>query len=63
MGADQLGNVLLLTGSENQTISWHVGYKAYTTNKKRWLILQYIINKIFWFDAEHCYKSIEWDEV
>lgn len=60
---DQLGNVLLLNGSEDQTISGHVGYKAYITHRKRWLILQYIINKMFWFDVEHCYKSIEWDEV
>jgi len=60
---DQLGNVLLLNGDEDLTVSGHVGYQAYITHNKRWLIAQWIINKIFWFQPEHCFVSIEWDRV
>ena len=60
---DQLLNVIILNGNEDHIISGHVGYKAYITHKKRWLVLEYIINKLFWFDPEHCFSSIEWNEV
>lgn len=60
---DQLFNVLILNGSEDHTISGRVGYKAHTTKKKRWLFLQKVIDAVFFFDKNHCYNSIEWDEV
>ena len=60
---DAFFNVLILNGSEDHTISGRVGYRAYTTKKRRWLLLEKIINGIFFFDENHCYKSIEWDEV
>ena len=60
---DQLFNVAFLDGSEDHTISGHVGYMALTTGKKKWLVAEYIINKIFWFDRDHCRNSIELDEV
>ncbi len=63
LAIDNFFNVLLLNGSEDHTISGHVGYMSLTTNKRRWRILERIINAIFWFDKNHCYKSIEWDEV
>lgn len=60
---DQFFNVLIFNGDEDHTISGRVGYKATTTVKKRWLILEWVINKIFFFDEDHCYNSIEWDRV
>ena len=60
---DQLFNVLLLNGSEDHTISGKGGYRALHSNKKRWKIAEKIINTIFFFDKEHCYNSIEWDEI
>lgn len=60
---DAFFNVLIFNGSEDHTISGRVGHKAHTTKKRRWLILEKIINTIFFFDKNHCYKSIEWDEV
>ena len=63
LAIDQLFNVLLLNGSEDHTISGRVGYKAYKTKKKRWLFAEKVINTLFWFDKNHCYNSIEWDEI
>ena len=60
---DAFFNVLLLNGSEDHTISGRVGYKALTTKKRRWLIAQKIINTLFFFEENHCYRSIEWDEI
>ncbi len=60
---DQTLNVLILNGSEDHTISGRVGYKAHITKKKRWLFLQKVIDTVFFFDKNHCYNSIEWDEV
>jgi len=60
---DQLFNVLLLNGSEDHTISGHVGYRAIVTNKFYWLFLERFINMIFFFHPDHCRKSIEQDEV
>lgn len=60
---DQFLNVLFLNGSEDHTISGHVGYKAMITNKTRWLVAEKIINTIVFFDKDHCRKSIEFDEV
>lgn len=60
---DQLFNVLLLNGSEDHTISGRVGYKAMTTDKWHWKFAEKFINTLFWFDDNHCYNSIEWDEI
>lgn len=60
---DAFFNVLLLNGSEDHTISGLVGYRAYTTGKKRWLWAEKCINTLFFFDENHCFNSIEWDEV
>lgn len=58
---DQLLNAILF-GSPVHTISGRVGYNALLKNK--WAIsLQFIINLIFFMDKDHCYNSIEWDEV
>ena len=63
LAIDQFFNVLLLNGNEDHTISGRVGYKANKTKKKRWLFAEKVINTLFWFDKNHCYNSIEWDEV
>jgi len=60
---DQLLNVLLLNGSEDHTISGHVGYRALVTHKKKWLYAERFINTLFWFDKGHCRESIEYDEI
>ena len=63
LALDQFFNVLLLNGSEDHTISGRVGYKAMTTGKLRWLIAEFIINTLFFFDPDHCRTSIEYDEI
>ncbi len=60
---DAFFNVLLLNGSEDHTISGRVGYKAHKTKKRGWLLAEKFINTLFFFDKNHCYNSIEWDEV
>ena len=60
---DQLLNVLVLNGHEDQTISGKVGYKALTSTKTRWKVAEKIINLLFFFDHNHCYNSIEWDRI
>ena len=60
---DQVFNVLILNGSEDHTISGRIGYKAQTTNKKRWLMAEKVVNVIFFFEPNHCRNSIEYDEV
>ena len=62
LGIDQLGNVLYFNGSEDHTISGRVGYKSITTNKWYWKALHKLIDALFFFDADHCVKSIETDE-
>jgi len=57
---DQLINVILFNGHEDNTISGHVGYKAIYSSKKRWKILELIIDAMFFFDDNHCFNSIEW---
>ncbi|GEK08949.1 PH domain-containing protein [Pseudoalteromonas peptidolytica] len=60
---DQLANVVFLNGSEDHTISGRVGHKAKTTNKWYWLALEKFINILFFFDKNHCRRSIERDEL
>lgn len=60
---DQLFNVILLKGRPDHTISGRVGYKSYTTKKWYWRWSEKVINTIFWWDDNHCYNSIEWDEI
>lgn len=61
---DQFFAVLLLNTNEDQTISGHVGYKAYTLKTKKWILLEKFINLLFspW-QKNHCYESIEWDRL
>lgn len=61
---DQLFAVLLFGSNPDQTISGYVGYKALTTNKKRYKLYQWFINALFkpW-QKNHCYESIEWDRL
>ncbi|TMP23787.1 DNA helicase UvrD [Pseudoalteromonas ruthenica] len=63
LAIDQLGNVVLLNGHEDHTISGRVGYFAHTTTKRRWKLAQGLINGLFFWDKNHCYNSIEWDRV
>lgn len=60
---DQFFNVFLLNGSEDQTISGRVGYKAMTVGSWPWLLAEKVINTLFFWDKDHCRSSIEWDEI
>ncbi len=61
---DQFFAVLLFGTNPDQTISGYVGYKALTTDKKRYKLYQWFINLLFrpW-QENHCYESIEWDRI
>lgn len=64
LGLDQLANTLL-DGNEDETISSRVGRNA-LAGKKWALIAQSAINALFKFltgKPDHCYRSIEWDEL
>ena len=60
---DAFFNVLLLNGSEDHTISGRVGYKSLTTRKRKWIYAEKFIDALFFFDANHCFNSIEYDEI
>ena len=61
IAVDQFFNALF-GGMPDHTISGRVGYAA--IQKKRWgLIMEKIINILFFFDDDHCRKAVEWDEV
>lgn len=56
---DQGCNVIFLGGSPDHTVSGRVGY--YALVGKRWaIILEKIIDTIFFWQHKHCYNSIEW---
>jgi len=59
---DQFFNVLVFNGRPDHTISGRVGYFAIKGEK--WaLYWEKIINTLFFWQADHCRKSIEWDEM
>ena len=58
---DQFGNALL-GGRPDHTISGRVGY--YALKNKQWALnAERVINTLFFWDKDHCRRSIEWDEV
>lgn len=61
---DQLFAVWIFNANEDQTISGYVGYKAHTTNSKKYRFLEKGINWIFspW-EENHCFNAIEWDRI
>ena len=61
---DQMIAVWIFNTHEDQTISGHVGYKAFTTKQKKYLRMEKVINFLFspW-EKNHCYNAIEWDRV
>jgi hypothetical protein len=59
---DQTLNVILLNGSEDETISGRVGWKSITTKKWYWRVAHWFIDTLFWLDDDHCVSSIEKDE-
>lgn len=60
---DQLVNVVVLNGSPDHTISGRVGYKSMSTGKRRWRWAESFIDTLFFFEPDHCSRSIEHDEV
>jgi|TARA_B110000902_G_scaffold163392_1_gene186896 hypothetical protein len=60
---DQLGNTIFLGGEPDHTISGRVGHRAFMTKRWYWLYLEAVIDFIFFWQPNHCYRSIEWDEV
>ncbi len=60
LSIDQLANTLLW-GEPDETISsraWRCGVRA-DKPKKRWRIARRLIDRIFWFDKDHCQRSYE----
>ena len=60
LSIDQLANTLLW-GEPDETISsraWRCGVRA-DKPKKRWRVARAIIDRIFWFDKDHCRRSYE----
>jgi len=66
----------ILFRKEDHSTSGETGYQALkvkkhqldptyqlTTDDHKWLIAERFINALFFWDKNHCYKSIEWDEV
>ena len=61
---DQFFAVLFFGSNPDQTISGYVGYKAHTTDKKRYKVYQWFINLLFRpFEKDHCFNAIEWDRL
>lgn len=58
---DQLGNTLL-GGRPDHTISGRVGHRA-LQGKRFYLLMEIVIDNIFFWDEHHCFNAIEWDEV
>lgn len=50
-----------LGGRKGHTISGRVGYKAYKGDNLFWHTAEKTINFFFWFQPNHCYKSINWE--
>ena len=64
ISVDQFFAVLLFGTHPDQTISGYVGYKALTTDKKRYKLYQWVINGLFRpFEKNHCFNAIEWDRL
>jgi hypothetical protein len=55
---DQLANVVILNGDEDETISSVMGKRARKGDRVGKLICGFLN----WFDKDHCEKSIEHDE-
>jgi hypothetical protein len=49
-----------LGGIKGHSISGRVAYRAIKTGKLKYRVAQWIINKLFWFQADHCFVSINW---
>lgn len=60
---DQTVNVFIFNGDEDHTVSGRVGFKALLTQGRFWLSWQWLINKLFWFEEDHCFNAIEWDRI
>ena len=57
---DQLGAAVLFLKPDH-TISGEIGYAKF--KGKRWgKLLAPIVNSLFFWQEDHCYRSIEWDE-
>lgn len=63
ISGSQLLCVLLLNGHEDQTFSGEIGRRAELTGKRRYLLIERIINAVFFWDTNHCRNSIERGEV
>lgn len=49
-----------LGGIKTHTISGRVGYLALKTGKRQYLVMQWVIDRIFWFQPHHCFISVKW---
>lgn len=50
-----------LGGKRHHTISGRAGYQFLKTDKRYWAIIRYLINRLFWFQKDHCFHAINWN--
>jgi hypothetical protein len=57
----QIGNVIIFNGSPDETISGRAYRRGVLENSHKWKIYYNIVNKIFFFQDDHCKTSHEED--
>lgn len=50
----------ILFGLKDHTISGRAGYGAISTDDNWHKVVQYVVDKLFWFQPYHCFNSINW---
>jgi len=50
----------LLGGMKDHTISGRTGYGAISTGERRFLVVQRVVDTMFWFQPHHCFNAINW---
>lgn len=53
----QLINVLLFNGSPDETVSGRAYRQGVLMQHAGWARARRVIDRVFWWDGEHCYKS------
>ena len=53
----QLLNTIILNGDPDESISGRSYRRGMLEHSKKWRILMNILDKIFWWDYQHCMKS------
>jgi hypothetical protein len=49
-----------LGGKKRHSLSGRVGYHTIKFGKPHYRVMQWVINRLFWFQPNHCFISIDW---